>query len=250
MKIISEKNLAINSQDKGLIVGYLLAGYPTADEFVSIIKDCDKTTLDILEIGFPSENPYADGEVISKAHEKVDKIEATSIEYFDKLRQVTNKPIWIMAYKKDFIDSKIYMDFAKKGVLDAVVIPDMSCEERIVLAKELESFKIDVLGFVNPEMTEDEMKKCFENFTLVYAQLHVGQTGAQVQEDRYHEMIDLSKKYPHVNSFAGFGINTTERAKQLISEGFRGAIIGTSMIRKLNNSKDELLEFILELGEI
>lgn len=246
MKIVSDKNQSISTQ-QGLVVGYLLAGYPTGDEFLNIIKDCNKAGLEVYEIGFPSENPYADGEVIHSAHSKVDKKESTSLPYWKKIRTSTEKPIWLMAYKHDFIDSKLYLEFAKNGVMDALVIPDMTCEERIILAEELAAYGVDVLGFVNPGMSKEEMQNCFEHFTLVYAQLHIGQTGVEAKADTYHEMLHVALGYPHARTFAGFGINNAQRVKKLHSEGFHGAIIGTSMIKKLNVSKEEMLDFVREL---
>ncbi|MEM1485670.1 tryptophan synthase subunit alpha [Oscillospiraceae bacterium PP1C4] len=250
MTMVSEKNIQISTQEGGLVVGYLLAGYPTPEKFIEVLQDCNDIGLDIYEIGFPSTNPYADGEVICAAHNKVDKTLCSNIEYWQRIRCSTNKPIWLMAYRSDFIDTKKYLQFAQNKVMDAIVIPDMTWEQRLALSKELEPYGIDVLGFVNPSMSKEDMHHCFENFTLVYAQLHAGQTGAEVKNDTYHEMLNLSLEYEAVHAFAGFGINTRERVEKLLSEGFKGAIIGTSMIKKLNDSKEEFLDFVRELKDV
>ncbi|MEA5012849.1 MAG: tryptophan synthase subunit alpha [Angelakisella sp.] len=249
MKIVSSNNKAIILKNN-LVVGYLLAGYPSSESFFEVVRDCNQTELDIYEIGFPSTNPFADGEIIRSAHNMVDTVACQNIQYWKRLREVATKPVWLMAYYKDFIESKIYMEFAKSNVMDAIVIPDMEVIERISLAKELAPYHVDVLGFVNPSMPEAEMRFCFENFPLVYAQLHVGQTGCQTTEDVHQKMLQISLEYKNTTTFAGFGINTSERVRQLFSQGFQGAIIGTAMLKNLNISTQALIEYIKELNKV
>ena len=57
--------------NRNLFVGYITAGYPDEERFFHIIHECCRRGLPVLEIGFPSKDPYEDGEVIKKAHETV-----------------------------------------------------------------------------------------------------------------------------------------------------------------------------------
>ncbi len=237
------KDVGIEYQ-KGALVGYFVAGYPDRNHFLEIVKESDNSGIDIFEIGFPSFNPYADGATIRNAHEKVDKDICTKMEYWHEIREATTKPIWIMAYKADLVDSEIYLSLAKERLIDAIVIPDCTQEERKQISVKTEPYGVEVLGLANPTMEESEWKYCFENFRTVYLQLYSGPTGMSVDSEQYHNLFEYSKNYGAANCFAGFGIKTQEKASHLIKKGFTGVIIGTAIIDNLNISPENLYQYI------
>lgn len=248
MSLNSERNKKTFDQGS-VFVGYLLAGYPSRQEFLDIVSMCDESKMDVFEIGLPSKNPYADGKVIQEAHQKVDKNLTDDIEYFRNIRAITNKSIWLMGYYEEFVKTNQYLEYAKAGVADAFVIPDIPFDERCRLKEELNEYKADILGFTNPKMTDSEMIACFEKFDIVYEQLHSGPTGTKGNSDDYIHMYELSKAYSGLIKVAGFGISTKEKCLKLLEEGFDGAIIGTEVIRQLNESVSEMLKFINDVGE-
>ncbi|HWQ77886.1 MAG TPA: tryptophan synthase subunit alpha [Anaerovoracaceae bacterium] len=245
-KLASERNQ--NCMEKGkLAVGYLLAGYPDKEGFFDILSDCEAAGLDIFEIGYPSGDPANDGEVIRMAHKVTDLSLQTDLTYWKKIRNTVKAPIWVMAYKKDLIDTGFYRLLAQNGLTDAFVIPDITYEQRLTLQEELRPFQADVLGFAAPDMTVEEQEACFGAFPLIYQQLYSGPTGMSVEAEGYEEILARAKKHGGLRVFAGFGINSAERAAQLLDRGFDGVVVGTAMIAKLNRSKEELTVFIEEL---
>lgn len=234
---------------KNVLIGYLLGAYPSGEEFLQLLKDIENTDLDVLEIGYPSENPYADGDVIKAAHGKVDLGLSKDIEYWKSIRKSTSKPIWLMAYKKDFIDNGLYMDFGREGVIDALVIPDCSYEEHERLAEDLRKFNVDVLRFIKPTLSVDEIKKIASSSSMLYGQLYDGPTGVVGEKQDYPTMLKTALSSSDAKVYAGFGISTKERVKELLDEGFHGTIIGTAMIKKLNISKEDLINYINEIKE-
>lgn len=245
-EIASKRNQACIKKGK-LAIGYLLAGFPQRDSFLHIISDCEAAGLDVLEVGYPSEDPIADGEVIRRSHALVDISVQTDLTYWKKIRDTVNIPIWIMAYKKDLIDSDFYKLLVTNGLVDAIVIPDATFELRYALLNELLPFGVDVLGFVTPDMEREELDACFQNFTLIYQQLYSGPTGMSVETPGYEKILAHAKKHKHLRIFAGFGISTTERAEKLLESGFDGVIVGTAMMLKLNASREVLTTFVKDL---
>lgn len=246
-EIVAKRNSDSIMNGKKLLVGYLLAGYPEKESFLKLIVKCEAEGIDIFEIGFPSEDPSSDGEVIQKAHQAVDSSICGDVSYWTAIRNSITKPIWIMGYRRDLIDTGFYKVLAQKGLVDAFVIPDMNFHEHQKLADELFSWNVDVIGFVNPDMQDSEIDECLSNTALVYQQLYTGPTGMAVVSENYVEILNRARKYNHVRVFAGFGISTPQRVMHLLSNGFDGVIVGTAMIRKLNDSEEDLLSFIREL---
>lgn len=250
MRINSERNRAILHRDRNF-VSYFLAGYPSTESFLDLVQRVEESELDILEIGFPSLDPYADGEVIRQAHQAIDQSEAASLAYWTKVRQTTEKPIWLMAYKNDFIRSGLYRTFAEAHLYDGLVVPDCSPEEHDQLKEELQDFGVDVLTFIRPSMSSRELQERLATSTVVYAQLYEGPTGTKGSGENYQSMLQEAIGYPNVVLFAGFGINTKEKVDLLYEEGFHGVIIGTEMLRRLNRSVEEAMTFITEIkGEL
>lgn len=248
-KIFSEKLRETIQNNNKVIVGYLLAGYKDKQNFVENIKTLEDSSIGIFEIGYPSKNPYADGKTISDAHRMVNFHEATSIEYWKEIRKLTTKAIWLMAYNADFIKTKKYLQFAKERIVDAFVIPDMENQERINIQKEVSEYGVDIIGFANPLMKENELIEVFDNFSLVYEQLYVGQTGIAQTKEIYHKMLETTCNYGKSIAFAGFGLNSYEKIKKVLNEGYFGAIIGTELIRRINKSSESVKELLKEINK-
>ncbi len=250
MKIIkSPKNQKILNKKGHILVGYLTAGYPDRESFCETLRECEKAQIDILEIGYPAKEPMADGDIIQLAHQAIDMSIATDLLFWQKVRNEVERPIWLMAYKKDIMQQDFYLELAEEKLIDAIVIPDMTIDERLVLEKRLSSYEVDVVGFISPDMNYEQVQRCLENYALIYQQLYSGPTGMQINSDNYSELLKQTKQYKDINVFAGFGISTPERVKELLLNGFDGVIVGTAMMKKRMESLEELVKFIYLLKE-
>ena len=230
-------------------VGYLTAGYPDRESFLRIVKGCEVRGLHIFEIGYPSLDPFSDGEVIRKAHAAVDPKLREDMSFWKELRKTISAPIWLMGYTVDLIDSGMYRKLAEAGYIDALVIPDMDHRSRLALKKEMESLGVEVLGFTCHSYDAGEVHETLETYSMIYQQLYSGPTGMQNNSEDYLGLLAESRKESNAYLFAGFGIGTPERACELIKHGFDGVIIGTAIMKRLNQSEEELYRFVGQLEE-
>lgn len=230
-----------------LLAGYFLASYPGAAASLELLKKAE-ADLDIFEIGYPSKNPAFDGEVISNAHNDVIKKGCPDLSYWKKLRSAITKPLWVMAYKSDFIDSGLYRTFAEEKIADAFVLPDCTDHERLLLQAELSPKGIDVIGFANAHMSIEDFKTILMNHKNIYFQLYVGKTGSAGVESDPAPYLETAKAFPGRKIFAGFGIATAEKARSLTEQGFDGVIIGTAFIKALNKSEKALFDLTSDIA--
>jgi len=226
-----------------LLAGYFLGAYPNEDASIDLFKKA-AADLDILEIGYPSKNPAWDGEIIKKAHKEVMSRGCPDLSYWQRLRSTIKKPIWIIAYKEDFVDSGLYNSFADLGLNDVFVLPDCSDTERFRLAEELAPKGIDVMGFANPSMSFEYFRSIAGKHKSIYFQLYVGKTGSTGIESDPLPYLEIARTVPSLKIFAGFGITTVEKSRRLIKQGFDGVIIGTAFLKALNESEKKLLDLI------
>lgn len=252
MKIHTVCNKAMRRllhEKKHSFVGYLTAGYPDKESFFRIVEGCQQRGLSVFEIGYPSPNPVADGEVIQRAHAAVDPAIREDLDFWKRLRQTISAPIWVMGYTVDLIDSGMYRKLAEAGYIDALVIPDMEHKRRLALKKEMEPLGVEVLGFTCHSYDAEEVEETLHAYDLIYQQLYSGPTGMQNTSEEYLELLAESRKKSNAYLFAGFGIGTAQRARELLQHGFDGVIIGTAIMKRLSESEEKVYEFISQLAE-
>jgi tryptophan synthase alpha chain len=233
----------------GLLVGYFLGGYPDIPSSIRIMKK-SAPEVDVFEIGYPAEDPFLEGDTIRQAHKKaLEPGRAPGIDYWKELREVLDKPIWIMAYRETFIRNGLYREFAEQKLADALVLPDCTDEERFALQEELLAQGMEVLGFANNETPLEQFVRIASRHKTIYFQLYLGKTGLTDKKERDPSAyIDAVKTLPGVKLLAGFGINSAERARYLIDRKFDGVIIGTALIKALNESEENMLGLIRDIS--
>ena len=243
MQAYSPSNQAVIESGRNL-VGYLLAGYPDRERFFHVAKGCEKQGLTVLEVGYPSKSPVSDGEVIRSAHTQADMSVCSDMEFWRELRRTVHLPIWLMAYSEDLVAGDFYRALCKERLIDALVIPDMYLSHRKRLLNETAEWEVDVLGFLTPESGDDEIADVLEHFPIIYYTLYTGPTGMDHETPSYTHLLKNIYTSSHKGIFAGFGIQTPQQMATLLDDGFAGAIIGTVMIKQLNQSTRELYELV------
>lgn len=249
-KLYSARMQKYTEKYSNLFAGYLTAGYPDVESFNSVVKRCSEEGMQILEVGFPSRNPYDDGEVIQKAHSKVDIDLCTKISFWKNLRKELDIPIWVMGYREDLIETGFYKELARDRLVDVLVIPRMDFQERLKLRDELKLMNVDVMGFVDTASSFGEITRTLQEFTLIYQKLYSGPTGVKNESDDYKDLLSYEKVLHNNIVFAGFGISTPERVEELLKKGFDGAIIGTELLKKLNQSPEDMYAFIRKVSKV
>ena len=242
-----EEKTGVVSENKHSFVGYITAGFPNRTESLSIIKKCCQSGLDILELGFPAKDSCMDGEVIRKAQEQVDKTLAEDLGFWREIRGEINVPIWLMGYRQDLLHHDIYLTLAKENLYNALVIPDTDQNEREHLQKLLSPFHVDVVGFINNEMEQDDIDRVLRNSAIVYHQLYCGPTGVAHNDNSYLPLMHYARGKSKARLFAGFGINSAERVMELIQNGYDGTIIGSAIMKMLENDEEQAYRFIQEI---
>ena len=89
------------NKKKNLLSIYFTAGFPDINDTLKIIKELDKSQVDMIEIGLPFSDPLADGPTIQKSSEKALSNGMTTNLLFDQLkdlRKISDIPVVIMGY--------------------------------------------------------------------------------------------------------------------------------------------------------
>ena len=241
------------NEDKKLLSIYFSAGFPSIDDTVEIIKNLEKSGVDMIEIGLPFSDPLADGPTIQESSTKALKNGMHTALLFEQLKDIRKEvtiPLILMGYFNPMLQYGVEA-FCKKcheiGI-DGFIIPDLPAQ---VYHEEYKSI-FDRYGLLNifliTPQTSDERIRYMDSISegFIYMVSSASTTGAQsgfgeVQQNYFKRIADLNLKNPQI---VGFGISNHETFTQATTHA-KGAIIGSAFIKHIEaNGVDKINEFV------
>lgn len=224
-------------------VGYLTAGDGGVDRSVSDFITLVESGVDILEIGIPCPNPFADGPVIRDANLRALTYGTTPETVLAIAREVRKKvdvPLVLLSYYQTlFKAGETYFSKAKAAGFDAVLIPDLPIEQEEIYAKTTQEAGLDLIFVISP-LTSTERKKQIVSLSrsLIYYACRNGVTG--VQEILPEKLIDTIASLKEMTSLpivVGFGIGHQQTARAVLSEA-DGFVVGSAFVSLIENKAD------------
>lgn len=241
------------NEDKKLLSIYFSAGFPALNDTVDIIKNLEKSGVDMIEIGLPFSDPLADGPTIQESSTKALKNGMHTALLFEQLKDIRKEvtiPLILMGYFNPMLQYGVEA-FCKKcheiGI-DGFIIPDLPAQ---VYHEEYKSI-FDRYGLLNifliTPQTSDERIRFMDSISegFIYMVSSASTTGAQsgfgaVQQNYFKRIADLNLKNPQI---VGFGISNHETFAQATTHA-KGAIIGSAFIKHIEaNGVDKINEFV------
>lgn len=241
MNRIDNKFKTLKEQGKKALITFITAGDPDKEATLDFIYAMEQAGADIIELGMPYSDPIAEGPVIQassaralKNNFKLDNI----FEIIEKARTKTEMPLAIMIYFNCIFIYGVekFFERAKKVGADAVIIPDISFEERDEFTGESEKYQVPVISFVTPNSYERTGKMVRDAKGFVYCVSSLGVTGLREGfHERLAEFTDEIKKYTDVPRAIGFGISGSEQIKEL-KKHCEGVIVGSAIVKRIGEA--------------
>lgn len=227
---------------KNLLTLYLTVGYPDKDTFFKSLDIMVKEGMDILELGIPVENPSLDGNTVSNTHkialEKGFNEKVLDI-YLKKIKSLyPDLPILIMSYK-DGIEK--YNLLNKTNLYDAILAPDES----------LQLDNVKTVQIFNEKMNKEQIKdKLSITNCFAYVMSGVGTTGTKGDLPQgYIQTMKNIREISDIPIQIGFGIYSDNQIKEVLSKGANGVIIGSEIIRKIDEGLDSLRKYMKNISK-
>ena len=231
------------NKKKNLLSIYFTAGFPDINDTLKIIKELDKSQVDIIEIGLPFSDPLADGPTIQKSSEKALSNGMTTNLLFDQLkdlRKISDIPVVIMGYFNPILQYGIekFCSNCKDVGIDGLIIPDLPAD---IFKKNykiiFEKYKLNMMFLITPQ-TSNERIKLIDDLSkgFIYMVSSYSVTGAKDSFDKYQ--IEYFKRIKKLNLsnplLIGFGISN-KKTFQAACQNSNGAIIGSAYIKYIEN---------------
>lgn len=246
----------VNDDGNRVLSVFLTCGFPSKNRFEELALSVLDAGADMIELGVPFSDPIADGSIIQYSSHKAlsngINLE-TTLEFANKIKHQTQKPIILMGYANPFLSYGI-VDLSKAIIeigIDGIIIPDIPVEEYDEFYNN-EFDNIDTILLVSPNSsTERIIDIGSKSSGFVYCVSIRGITGEQSNfEDRSIKYAQSTKKLlKNKKVLVGFGISN-EKSAYNFAEVSDGIIIGSAVIKLLMNSNGtykDALDFIRKI---
>ena len=229
------------SEGRGAFVAYFTCGFPTMEKSEAAIDQAIANGADVIELGVPFSDPFADGAVIRSAAYKaleqgvtIDDVLALA----KRLRAKHPETAFVLFTYYNLVFSKGLENFAKAASvadIDAVLSVDLPLEEREELLTVLRPYGITYIPLIAPNTPIERVKesaKGLEN-SFLYIITVKGITGARAELPAdLTARLDAIRAAVKLPIAAGFGISTQAQA-DLISKHADGFVVGSALVKRL-----------------
>lgn len=240
-KRITEAFAKAKAENRGAFVAYLTMGYPTIEKSEAAADALVAGGADIIELGVPFSDPFADGGVIrSAAYEalrqgvRLDDVLALA----KRLREKHPDTGLVLFTYYNVIYSKGLARFAESAAdagIDAVLSVDLPLEERDELLKAIQPRGISYIPLIAPNTPLERVAESANGLdnSFLYVITVKGITGARTELPAdLLGRLDSIRKVSTLPIAAGFGISTKAQA-EAVSAHADGFIVGSALVKRL-----------------
>ena len=231
---------------KILLIPYITAGFPSKKLFVPILKELSQNGADFIEVGVPHSDPLADGPTIQNAS-KLALNNGVNLKWIIKTCRTIQtskreiKPLILFSYFNPLLQygfEKLLKDLPKP-LFHGLIIPDLPPEEAQKYLPLLKKYKLNLILLASITSNKKRLKEIANLSTsFIYLVSVAGVTGVRnnLSEGLKSKIKEL-KSITNKPIIVGFGISNTKQASTIISYGASGIVIGSTLIKFLENNQ-------------
>lgn len=221
-------------------IPYLAAGDPSAAATEAYVRALVRGGADVIELGLPFSEPIAEGPTIQDAVARSLAAGMTPDGYFELVEALDlDVPVVCMTYYNllfrygQTAGPRSFVDRAAEAGVDGFVIPDLPAEEAGPLRQACDDVGLDLVFIVAPTTTDDRLATIMDQVSgYVYVQARLGTTGtrADVSERTARCIARVADHDSDMPAAVGFGIAEAEHAREVVSAGADGVIVGSALV--------------------
>ena len=232
---------AARANGRGVLVGYLPAGFPNVETCVDALIALSESGVDIIELGVPYSDPVMDGVVIQRATNAALEGGFRLTQLFDIIRAATEKvntPILVMTYWNPVVQygvDRFAKDLKAAGGV-GLITPDLIPDEASEWLAASDAHGLDRVFLAAPSSTDERLASTIANSRgFVYAVSTMGITGARSDVDvAARSLVERLTGLGAIYVCVGVGISTAEHVRSVTAYA-SGAIVGSHLVSALTN---------------
>ena len=235
----------LRKEGRAGLVTFVTAGDPDPDMSQQLMERLPDAGADIIELGMPFSDPMADGPAIQAANLRALASGASSIGTLDIVRRFrennSHTPVILMGYFNPIYQyGPLACNDAVAAGVDGMIMVDLPPEEDEELCDPARTAGLHWVRLVTPTSNEGRLKQVLQNTSgFIYYVSIAGITGTRsAAASSIGEALTAVRKHTQLPIAVGFGINTAEQVRET-GEVADGAVVGSAIIREIENNLDE-----------
>ncbi len=232
------------------LICYLSNGYPTIESCIRIADEYVAAGCDIIEVDFPSPNPFLEGEYIAGRMKEALKNCSDYEKYMDGIGQMKSHhpdtQYLIVIYEETIqnIGVERFIRFCiQNQIRDIIYVGGNNKAVKDALADR----GIRISCYVQFHMAEEEIAAALSSNGFVYMQAKPTSNNVNPQFPTLKACIqELKRRGIRREIYAGVGIYTTDDIEMAKNSGADAVFVGSTIL-KLQNDIPQMKEKIAEL---
>ncbi|WP_112320307.1 tryptophan synthase subunit alpha [Oceanibium sediminis] len=248
----------LRGEDRAAFVSYIMAGDPSFETSMEVMRGLPAAGVDIIELGVPFTDPMADGPAIQLAASRALEAGMTlgrTLEMARNFReQDTTTPIVLMGYYNPIYSMGVdrFVAAAKEAGIDGLIVVDLPPEEDDELCLPAQAAGLNFIRLATPTTDDKRLPKVAQNTSgFIYYVSITGITGAAAANAAsVAPEVARIRTATNLPVCVGFGITTPEAAGN-IARVADGAVVGSAIVAELAAGKPpaEVLAFVKTLAD-
>lgn len=232
------------AEDRAVLIGYLPAGFPTAQRSIELIIDMVDAGVDIVEVGLPYSDPLMDGPDIQAAVDLALREGTTTDTVLDVVEAISaaGATAMVMSYWNP-IEQYGVDRFAERmaaGGGQGVITPDLTPEEAGPWIEATDRHGLGRTFLVAPSSTDARISTVASvSSGWLYAASTMGVTGARAQvSSAAPELVRRARALTDLPIAVGLGVSNGAQAQEVAGYA-DGVIVGTAFVRRVLHAPDQ-----------
>lgn len=244
MSAIDEAFATARRDGRGLLVGYLPAGFPSQDGAIAALRAMVDSGVDLVEIGLPYSDPVMDGPTIQAAADRALRQGTRTADVLATVEAVatTGVPVVVMTYWNPierYGVQRFARDLAAAGG-SGMITPDLIPDEAGEWLSASDAEQLDRVFLVSPSSTKARLELTAAACRgFIYATAVMGVTGAREQNSELApELVRRLRAVTERPVGVGLGVSTGAQASAVAAYA-DAVIVGSAFVRPLLDAPDE-----------
>jgi tryptophan synthase alpha chain len=240
MTTISKYFQFLRNNNQRALIPFVTAGDPDLETTAEALKILDANGADFIELGVPYSDPLADGPVIQAAATRALNRGTRLTDVLNMAQSLTGSlrsPIILFTYYNPILNVGIQAFLKKVAAagIKGLVIPDLPLEEADEVLQLADKEGIEVILLVTPTSPKERIEAIArQSRGFIYLVSVTGVTGVRSEiQERVKTVIEDIRKVTDKPIAVGFGISSTEQARQLVDWGADAVIVGSAFVNRL-----------------
>jgi tryptophan synthase alpha chain len=238
-------------EGRGVLIPYLMCGYPSAAQSVKLVLAAATGGADIIELGLPFSDPLADGVTIQHAGQIALEHGMTikgCMEVASQVAACTTVPLLFMGYYNPIMayGSDRFCADARACGICGLIIPDLPPEEATSLREATQRNGLALIFLIPPTTPDERIAKIVESVasgpgSFIYCVSLSGVTGSRKElPPDLRSFIARVRRYTNDRELpiaVGFGLSTPEHIAEVTGYA-DGAVVGSAVVNLVDRHEE------------